>query len=68
MAILDEIRTAVQGLKASIDALAARLGDNPTPAEVTAIADELRAASATLDTLDPDVPGGPLNPETPPIE
>lgn len=63
MALLDGIRTEVGKLREAINALAQRLSDNPTAEEVSAIAGELRGLTATLDSLDPDVPGGVVAPE-----
>ena len=62
--LLDGVRTAVGGLRTAIESLAARLADNPTPEEVAAIASDLNALTAAVDSLDPDVPGGPID-ETP---
>lgn len=59
------IRTAVESVGTSVSDLATRLGNNPSEAEVAAIASDLGALATTLgdtktaiDAIDPDVPGG----------
>lgn len=59
------LRTNTTELASKVDALVTRLQDNPSPAEVTAVAGELSEIStglasvgSSIDAIDPDVDGG----------
>ena len=67
---VQNVRTGVESISAAVAALAQRLADNPTAEEAVAVAAELSALAGTLpgivasvDSLDPDVPGGAITPE-----
>lgn len=66
--LLDGIRTEVGTLRTAINSLAERLSDNPTAEEAAAVGGELRGLSTSLDSLDPDVSGGVVTPETVPSD
>jgi len=76
--VMDDVRSEVASIRGgvlsvqdAVTALAQRLTDNPTAAEATAVAEELHelagalgATTASIDALDPDLPGGPIEPGT----
>ena len=72
MDIFDGIRQEVGKLRAAIQALVERAGDNPSPEQAAAIVEDLKGLTTIIDSLDPDVPGGVVEPpvnggtETPP--
>ncbi|HLC29419.1 MAG TPA: hypothetical protein VJM51_01390 [Dehalococcoidia bacterium] len=64
---VEAIRNGIGGIQTSVTALAVRLASDPTAAEVAAVADELSVLadtlpgiSASVDSLDPDVPTGAI--------
>lgn len=61
----DAIKAAVDKLRTSIEALVTRLKNNPTEAELAGIATDLGAAADSLDALDRDVEGGPIEGDGP---
>ena len=67
---VEAIRNGIGAIQASVTALATRLASDPTAAEVAAVAGELGALadtlpgiSASVDSLDPDVPTGAITDE-----
>jgi hypothetical protein len=59
----DSVKTAADSVKSSVDSAIARLSDNPTPAQISAVVDTLRGASTELagvstsaDAINPSVP------------